>query len=406
MRKVLPATMIGLLLSAPAGCPLAPPAEPQPLAPADGGIVAADDVELVVHVPDPSGTTREVAFYGRPLEPPGEDFAIVLLPDTQHYAERFPGIFAAQTRWVVEQRESLNIAAVFHLGDIVDNAGATAQWEAAEAALSILDTVPELPYGMSVGNHDQAPDGDPTGTDNFNHYFPVSRYAGTRSWYGGHFGDDNDNHYILFSAGGLDFAAIFLEYDPAADRDVLNWADDVLEQHSDRRAIVVTHFTMVSHLFGNQFSEQGLATYEALKHNPNLFLMLGGHFCEAGYRGDIFNGNTVHSLLADFQCQPNGGDGWLRLLLFSPTENRIVVRTYSPTRDEFLIDCRHDFTLPYVMSGDGPFDELGRVTLVPGDEQARVIWTGREADRHYEWCVSVFAGDATRAGPVWSFQTR
>ena len=406
MRNLLPAAMIGLLLSVPAGCPLAPPAEPQPLAPADGGTVTADDVELAVHVPDPGGAPREVVFHGRRFESPGEDFTIVLLPDTQHYAERFPDIFAAQTRWVVEQRAALNIAAVFHLGDIVDNAGVTDQWEAAEAALGILDTLPELPYGMSVGNHDQLPHGDPTGTENFNRYFPVSSYAGVRPWYGGHFGDDNDNHYILFSASGLDFLAIFLEYDPAANPEVLNWASDMLGQHADRRGIVVTHFTMINHLLGNQFSEQGLATYEALKHNPNLFLMLGGHFCEAGYRSDTFNGNTVHSLLADFQCQPNGGDGWLRLLVFSPAENRIFVRTYSPTRDQFLIDCRHDFRLPYVMSGDGPFKELGRVTLEPGQEEARVIWSELEADGRYEWYVSVFAGEATTAGPLWSFQTR
>jgi len=406
MRKLLPAAMIGLLLSLPAGCPLAPPAEPQPLAPADGGTVTTDDVELAVHLPDSGGTPREVVFYGRRFDPPGEDFTIVLLPDTQYYAEQFPDIFAAQTQWIVEQRQALNIAAVFHLGDIVDNAGVTDQWEAAEAALGILDTLPELPYGMSVGNHDQMPHGDPTGTENFNRYFPVSSYAGVRSWYGGHFGDDNDNHYILFSASGLDFVAIFLEYDPAANPAVLNWANDVLGHHADRRGIVVTHFTMLSHLLGNLFSAQGQAIYDALKHNANLSLMLGGHFCEAGQRIDVFDGHVVHSLTADYQCRPNGGDGWLRLLVFSPAENRIVVRTYSPTRDEFLTDWRHEFALPYVMSGDGPFEELGRVTLEPEGQEARVVWSEPEADARYEWYVSVLAGEAAAAGPLWSFATR
>jgi hypothetical protein len=401
----LPSLTLTLMLLIFGGCPLWEPPEPQLVAPADGGTAASRNPELIIRVPDRIGTAREVVLHGRRFEQPGEDFTLVLLPDTQVYAERFPDTFLGQTQWIVDNRDALNIAAVLHLGDLVETASVTAQWEVADAAFDILDSAPELPYGLAVGNHDQTPDGNPSGTQNFDRYFPVSRYDGIVPWYGGHFGDDNDNHYVLFSGGGLDFVAVFLEYDDGADPAVLAWADGVLKRYADRRTILVTHFTMFSSLLGNLFSWQGLPTYEALKDNPNLFLMLGGHFCETGQRTDVFEGHVVHSLVSNYQCRPNGGDGWLRLLEFSPAANSIRVRTYSPTRDEFLTEPGQELTLPYVMSGDGPFDEVGRVELGIGEEEAAIVWLGLDANSSYEWYASASDGILTTSSPLWSFTT-
>src|SRR5262249_46687728 len=120
--------------------------------------------------------------------------------------------------------------------------------------------------------------------------------------------------------------------------------------YSNRRAIVVSHYLIDT---GNPapFGSQGQATYNALKNNPNLFLMLAGHICEEGRRTDVFNGNTVHTVLADYQCRANGGNGWLRILEFSPANNQIRVRTYSPYLNQFETDADSEFTLTYNMSG-------------------------------------------------------
>jgi hypothetical protein len=388
------------------GCPSWIPPDPELLAPAEDAQVDPQNVELAVRYPDLGYTEREFVFFGRSYEPPGEDFTIILLPDTQKYAEQYPETFLAQTQWIVDNREILNIAAVFHLGDLVETASVTQQWEVADAAMSILDAVGDLPYGLAVGNHDQSPNGNPAGTENFNRYFPASRYEGVVPWYGGHFGADNDNHYILFSASGLDFIAIFLEFDPEANAEVLDWADGLLKEHDDRRGIVVTHFTMVGAALDNRFSEQGQATHDALKDNPNLFLILGGHICEAGWRHDMFDANVVFSILADYQCRPNGGDGWLRLLEFSPASDDIHVRTYSPTRDEYLTDPRQQFTLDYVMSGEGPFEEIGRVRLATGEDEARVTWSGLDPATHYEWYVAVNEPGAPTYSQLWNLYSR
>src|SRR5215813_1216508 len=287
------------------------------------------------------------------------DFTIIHLPDTQYYTKNGLGIFSAQTQWIVNNKNAMNIVYVAHVGDCVDDGDDfMSEWQVADDAMKLIENpattglINGLPYGIAVGNHDQTPNGvpPPTGsTQLYNTFFGASRFQG-RAYYGGHFGSNNDNHFSLFSASGMDFIVIYIEFDPSANPTVLAWADGILKTYSNRRAIVVSHYLINA---GNpaSFGSQGQATYDALKNNPNLFLMLAGHIGEEGIRTDIFNGNTVYTLLADYQSRTNGGNGWLRILQFSPANNQIRVRTYSPYLNQFETDADSEFTLTYNMSG-------------------------------------------------------
>src|SRR5262244_2806578 len=287
------------------------------------------------------------------------DFTIIHLPDTQFYTKNGLGIFSAQTQWIVNNKNAMNIVYVAHVGDCVDDGDDfMSEWQVADDAMKLIENpattglINGLPYGIAVGNHDQTPNGvpPPTGsTQLYNTFFGASRFQG-RAYYGGHFGSNNDNHFSLFSASGMDFIVIYIEFDPSANPTVLAWADGILKTYSNRRAIVVSHYLINA---GNpaSFGSQGQATYDALKNNPNLFLMLAGHIGEEGIRTDIFNGNTVYTLLADYQARTNGGNGWLRILQFSPANNQIRVRTYSPYLNQFETDADSEFTLTYNMSG-------------------------------------------------------
>jgi hypothetical protein len=381
------------------GCPAL--TTPAPRAPSDNGVVMGAQVELIAVTPG----FDQAVFLGRRRTPPGEDFTIVALPDTQYYSESYPEIFLAQTRWIVENRAARNIVAVTHLGDIVDNADQLYQWEAADAALSVLDAMPDLPYGLAVGNHDEFPQSDPDGTATFNLYFPFSRYQGL-PWYGGHFGEDNDNHYILFSGGALDFVAVFLEFAPGGSADALAWADSVLGQYADRHAIVVTHYALTGHALNNKFSGQGKAIRDALGDNENLFLTLGGHFCGTGVRTDDFAAANVHTVLADYQCWQNGGDGWLRLIEFSPAGGTIRTRTYSPTRDEYLLGEKHEFTLPLTILKQPPFEQIGEAHMDATDSTTvSAIWTDLEPGAQYEWFVRTTLNGIVRDSSVRTFCT-
>ena len=405
----------------------APPAAPTSPSPANGASNVPLSPTLCVNVSDPDTSPLTATFTGREVTGTvGADFTIIALPDTQYYSASFPATYLAQTQWIVSNRVPRNIVFVTQLGDCVDNAAMNQQFVNADAAWDFIEANPfagqpfGLPYGIAVGNHDQVPAGDPSTiadegatTTAFNTWFGVSRYAG-RGYYGNHYGSNNDNHYELFSASGMDFIALHLEFMPSDTplrQAVLAWADGVLKTFPNRRAMLTTHYlleTGTSTAFGNQ----GQAIYEALKGNPNLFLMLGGHLDQASRRSDTFNGHTIHSLKSDYQTRPNGGDGWLRIMTFSPANNTIQVQTYSPSLGQFINNhadnvagtAQNEFTLSYEMAGGSPFATLGSDSE-PSGGVACVPWPGRQPGRQYEWSVAVGDGAATTTGPRWTFTT-
>jgi hypothetical protein len=339
-----------------------PPDPPGNASPPDGAIDVPANAVLCVDVSDPQSEPLDVTFHGRELTgQPAEDFTIVVLPDTQYYSQTFPQVFDSQTEWIVANREARNIVFVSHVGDVVQLAHNPFEWANADAAMSRLDDLlatglgDGIPYGIATGNHDVWPT-----LDFYNDTFPVTRFE-DRAYYGGHYGGKNDNHYELFSAGGMEFIFFHIGWDGytgASLPPVLDWADNLLKTHSDRRAILTAHSllcddTICPETLDAPFSLQGQLTYDALKDNPNLFLMLCGHAGHAGVqprREDTFDGSTIHTLLSNYQrnetCPLRCGNGWLRILTFSPQNDEIRVETYSPWLDDYKTAFHHDFTLP------------------------------------------------------------
>ncbi len=110
--------------------------------------------------------------------------------------------------------------------------------------------------------------------DNYNTYFGEDRFT-DRNYYGGVYAKKiNDNNYTVFSASGMDFIVINLDWE--SDVNELKWAENLLQTYSRHRAIVVSHF-ILTYDANDSFSQQGQNIYNALKDNPNLFLMLSGH---------------------------------------------------------------------------------------------------------------------------------
>lgn len=298
----------------------------------------------------------------------GKSFSIAVIPDTQYNTKESQGgsnaLFEAQTQWIIDNREKENIVYVIHLGDITDDGdSAPKQWENAVKAMYPLERpqpgLPDgIPYGMAVGNHDQYPSQFAvTGkTHHYNKYFGIDHFKG-RPYYGGHYREDNDSHYDLFSAGGIAFVAIYLEFDAFDENiDALNdWAVKVLEKHADRKAIIVSHY-----LIGNNkvsgtnlageasFGKQGQRIYDRLKTKPNVFMMLCGHVGDngEGYRQDTYAGNTIKTFLSDYQSRPMGGNGLMRLMTFQPAHDIIQVKTLSPYHKTYERDGDSEFVKP------------------------------------------------------------
>lgn len=307
----------------------------------------------------------------RAFAAPEKDFTIAVLPDTQFYSESFPKIGVAQTDWIVANREKLNIVYVAQLGDLTNQGdGKPEQWPNASDALSRLENpattgLPHgIPYGVVPGNHDHR-----GGIAQYNKFFGPERFAG-RPYYGGHFGNDNTSHFDKFTASGLEFVVLYLDfnYDKLDYAPVDAWAQGVLKENAGRRAIVVTHDLLA---VTGAFDPRGQAIYDNLKGNPDLFLMLCGHNHGEARRYDTTDGRTVITCLSDYQAWPEGGGGYLRLYRFYPSENLVRVQTYSPWLDKFKTDDRSQFEFRYRMEGNAPLAGLGEPPtgplIVPGE---------------------------------------
>lgn len=380
-------------------------------------VVTGGSTELAVDVADPDDDAFVASFHLREVTEL-DDFSIVVLPDTQYYSDPDtkhngdPAYFSAQTQWVMDNREAYNIRGVIHNGDIVNNAPEPPQWARADAAMSILETpvdgMPDgMPYGVCPGNHDldEFSNGD-GGTSIFNTHFGADRFAG-RGYYGGNHSGNNADNWVSFWAGGLQFVVVNFRYDTTPDPDVLAWARSVFEAHPNAFGIVNTHYIVNRN--GN-FGAQGQAIYDALKDVDNVQLMTNGHISAEARRTDEFEGNVIHSMLADYQATPfggveDGGWGFLRVWEFSPQSDELTVRSYSPVRDEWLTDEDSEFTLAVDLPGTGT--EFGDVTTVDPAPAGAITATvdGLEPGKTYEWYATVSDCEHTVRTPVQRFTT-
>lgn len=313
-------------------------------------------------------TLLAISFFLQPIDStaqtPADEFTIIALPDTQFYSSTYPQIFAVQTKWIAQHVTDQNIKLVVGLGDIVDGGGDLAQWQNADAAVRLLDG--QVPYMMAIGNHDydqNNPAGRTTSTHNFNSFFGPQRYANA-SWYRGNFpSGSNENFYGVVTIYGKDYLIIVLEFAP---RDAsLNWAAGIISANPTKDVILVTHMftytdnTRISQCDANSAASFGVGQdnngedmwWKLVRKYPNIHLVLSGHVVQGdgtGRRMDLgMNGNLVNQVLSDYQSDPLGGGGFLRIIRISPSLNSVSVTTYSPYLDQFKTDDHNQFTVPY-----------------------------------------------------------
>ena len=381
-----------------------PPGALVPVQPKPGVTNEPGMTTLAVRVLGTENHPLEVTFYGRPIQASAEpDFTIIAVPDTQNYASLYPEILSLQTEWILNNRDSSNILYVAGLGDNVAEPLSVTEWLNVDAAWNLLDRT-DMPYGLATGNHD----GGLSHTENFNKYFGVLRFEG-RPYYGGHFGSSNDSHFDLFTANQLNFIVIYIEYDndmTKGNHPVLQWANSLLQRYSGRRAIVISH-NMLQRKTSNVFTPQGQAIYKALRRNPNLFLLLGGHWDVAARRADTFEGNTVYTLRSDYQDVDNMQSGYLRIMRFSPANNMIYISTYSPTQHKFYDKPdagQNIFNLPYTMEKPA-FEVIGAVSGVTPGDTVSVPWLNLDVNKTYQWFVTAADDTQQVSSDVLTFRT-
>jgi hypothetical protein len=288
-------------------------------------------------------------------------WSLVLLPDTQHYSQRFPGLFTLQTHWIAKNKDKYNIRYVFGLGDIT-NKNTNREWRHAAEAIGELDG--RAPYALAAGNHDYTPHGDSnTGHSGINKFFPPSKFQKWPTFGGVMTPGDITNSYHLFSAGKTDWIVIVLQWAPSDA--AVRWANEALAKHADRKAILVTHAYLYSdstrydfskngksqkwhpHNYAGRGGNDGEELWQKLVRKNNFALTFNGHVLNGGLGFLASNndrGNVVHQMLVNYQMRQLGGEGYLRILEFLPDGKTVHVKSYSPLYDKYLDDAGNQFS--------------------------------------------------------------
>ncbi|MBN2218449.1 MAG: metallophosphoesterase, partial [Pirellulales bacterium] len=156
-----------------------------------------------------------------------DSWTLGILPDTQYYTHYNNGVFEAQTQYLASQKSALNLKYVLHEGDIVQSNEKTSHWDCASGAMATLDNA-GIPYSLTTGNHDYYNNSE-TRSSQLSTYFPVSRLDDRPTFGGVYSGEPTltNNSYSFFTAGGIDWLVIAMEYGP---RDfILDWADGLMK---------------------------------------------------------------------------------------------------------------------------------------------------------------------------------
>lgn len=291
------------------------------------------------------------AEVGEAIDPADADgkFSLAILGDTQEevYKDKI-SLFKDRTKWIVEQKDALDIRGVLHMGDVVnwDNAPIRIPWTTAdhcqyEYAAQALQTLRDakLPTLLCVGNHDNMATGG-TGCDcvngvqtgsncgsarsvkdggstydhlrmtqSFNYYLYDSKLIPT--WVP--FENDKvDNGYYTFEAAGAKWLAITLELWPRTV--VTNWVKGVIASNPDKNVIIQSHYifnTACNVATLTDFREKyeygdnspALLWKELVEPYPNVKIVLSGHV--TGYECSklitLPNGNKVIGAMTDIE---------------------------------------------------------------------------------------------------------
>ncbi len=262
-----------------------------------------------------------------------DNYNIVLMPDTQNTVEYRPDVMDATVDELIASADELNIEAVVHLGDVVDDSGDAVQYNNAK---DIFYQLPEagMKFLVQPGNHDNwAGNGSSYwhyfGQDSKEYMALTSSYLTPKAWSGAMFVDAGSYTYMIISLaceGGK------TSWNPTSGE--LEWFESMLQQYPNCPTIVTRHDiqncsdTQPSAI---KLSSEGEKLWDIVKKYPQVFMMVGGHSHGSGVevlQNDA--GQDVISILTDLQFAYNGGNGWLRYLEFDEDADKIYYSIYSP----------------------------------------------------------------------------
>ena len=343
MKRMLPCFILLLAL----GCavPQQPALEQIEVAAMELATPAISDTPLLsatpTNPPTPAPTpTPEPKIFDAPTG----SATIGWISDPQHYAAKYPETYDSMTRFLLDERERLNLAYVVCTGDLVNDFEDETQWQVASEAFSTLDG--SIPYGVLGGNHDvrRATAG---GYDAYWNYFGKNRFLQN-----GCFEMDFENnrgHCDLVSIGQTDFVFVYMTLRP--DDAARAFVKSCFDAYPDRIGVLCLHDYVDGEM---NLTKDGERFYESvIQSTDNLYLVLCGHRYGVNHRLDKFPAASggerqALTLLQNYQAAAEGGRGYLSLLRINQDAGVLDILNYSPvTEDVDLFDTAGERTKNY-----------------------------------------------------------
>ncbi|MBP8114064.1 MAG: metallophosphoesterase [Chitinophagaceae bacterium] len=294
---------------------------------------------------------------------------IVLLPDTQTYAEKYPEVLDSQINWILKNAKYINF--VLQQGDLTQNNN-DKEWKIIKEAFSKLNG--KVPYVLAAGNHDMgSADGkfaDVRNSTLFNTYFPIEKMAALPGFGNVAEVGKMDNAFYVIKTGKINWLVITLEFGPR--NSILDWANSIIKKYPHHSVIINTHSYMYSDSTrqgpgdswrpqnygvgkdtGDSTVNDGEQIWNKLvKLHPNTRFVFSGHVLNTGV-GTLVSvndsGYPVYQMLANYQegvkGSVKGGNGWLRILDMDFKRKVLSVATYSPYINQYMNDPQHQFKI-------------------------------------------------------------
>ncbi len=286
---------------------------------------------------------RFYELYDEPVKELGEyAYSFALVGDPQVININYPHNMNKPFEWIRDNAEQKKIAFAFNLGDITDK-DTDEEWARADEAFHLLDGA--VPYSVIRGNHDKS----------VAKYNEVFDYESHKHMIAGSYDGTMLNTYQTFEVCGNKYLVLNLDF--KMQKDVVDWANEIVAKYHDRNVIITTHIYLASDgttldtqndglsadKYGAVYDGEGLWKNLISKHK-NISMVFAGHITSTTIlttqRVGI-HGNTVTQILVDPQGLDGvyGPDGLGMVAMLYFTEDGKIANTqfYSTIQDKYFV---------------------------------------------------------------------
>ncbi len=289
------------------------------------------------------------------------EFTIAVINDSQHYVANDNGIFEEMCQWIGDNKDEYNIKTFLHGGDVVQNSTDT-EWQIADKAFGNIEDA-GIPYIVVNGNHDTS-DSDFEDWPDFWDEFPIERVENlpdnhedvveSGAYDSPSKGKRVENSYFVQEVLGEEFLFLGGEFWPSDG--YMDWAMDLLEDHSEIPAALITHFFLDDSgdfVYDEKWNGNGSGVIwdKWLSEAENLGFVIGGHLYDEQNNvrtEETVDGETATLMHHNYQdYASNGGDGFLRLIVVDVVDWTAEAYTYSPYVNEWDTGSAAEFDFQY-----------------------------------------------------------